>query len=169
MLIGICGPQGAGKTTLAEALAELVNGEVLHLADPLYEMARVITRDPQFSKNRSYTLGTTELVGRKILQLLGTEVGRQVDSEIWIEHLKARRGRVFTFVPDVRFLNEAFAVDRLIWIESDLLPPQIPHASETDQPQLRAMAGWRFTRKATAYWGGDRFWPVERIAAEVLK
>lgn len=115
-LIGFTGPAGAGKSTAAKALVEILGFKRISFADPLRAMLMGIgltTEDTTIRKNEpiAWLDGKT---ARQLLQTLGTEWGRQiVHPEIWIRHAEQRidyfkttrvPGIVFD---DVRFDNEA--------------------------------------------------------------
>ncbi len=117
MLIGLCGPAGAGKNTVAEFLTDC---RQIAFADPLYECVSTITGIPvsrlQDREVKEAVLPWLGKSPRQMLQSLGTEWGRDtIHSEIWIRiamerakaELAAGRGVVIT---DVRFDNEAQAI-----------------------------------------------------------
>lgn len=113
---------GAGKDTVADIIVDEYDGRKLALADPLKETARnwwdfsheqlYGTSAKRNAPDLRYPLEDgTYLTPRKALQVLGTEVGRQIDPLVWIrialrrgEHLAARGTIAVT--PDVRFKNE---------------------------------------------------------------
>jgi hypothetical protein len=122
MLIGLCGPAGAGKNTVAELLrdSDKCSFHQMAFADPLYECISVITGISVAGlQQRDVKESVFPWVGkspRQMLQSLGTEWGREsVHPEIWIKiamcratpHLAVGRSVVIT---DVRFDNEAQAV-----------------------------------------------------------
>jgi hypothetical protein len=122
MLIGLCGPAGAGKNTLAELLtdSDRCSFHQLAFADPLYECISVITGISVAGlQQRDAKEAVIPWLGkspRQMLQTLGTEWGREtVNPHIWIRiaieraipHLATGRGVVIT---DVRFDNEAQAI-----------------------------------------------------------
>lgn len=118
MLIGLCGPAGAGKNTVAEFLT----GTFMQIAfaDPLYECVSTITGLPVGKlKDREVKEAVIPWLGkspRQMLQSMGTEWGRNtIHDEIWIRitmerikpELDCGRSVVIT---DVRFDNEAQAI-----------------------------------------------------------
>jgi hypothetical protein len=113
MLIGLCGPAGAGKNTVADFLTECTQ---LAFADPLYECVSTITGLPvSCLKDRDVKEAVIPRLGkspRQLLQTLGTEWGRgTVHPEIWIRIAMERAGRHENVViTDVRFDNEAQAI-----------------------------------------------------------
>jgi len=121
-LIGLCGPAGAGKNTVAELLidSDRCTFHQLAFADPIYECISVITGISVAGlQQRDAKEAVIPWLGqspRQMLQTLGTEWGREtVNSQIWIRiaieraipHLAVGRGVVIT---DVRFTNEAQAI-----------------------------------------------------------
>jgi len=121
MLIGLCGPAGAGKNTVADFLADSNGAPFAQIAfaDPLYECVSTITG---LSVSRLKDRETKETVipwlgksPRQLLQTLGTEWGRgTVHPEIWIRIAMERAAHHLTFngvvITDVRFDNEAQAI-----------------------------------------------------------
>ena len=122
MLIGLCGPAGAGKNTVAEFLTDSDGCSFLQMAfaDPLYQCISTITGLPVGRlQDRAVKEEVIPWLGkspRQLLQTLGTEWGRgSVHPEIWIRiameraasHLAVGRSVVIT---DVRFDNEAQAI-----------------------------------------------------------
>jgi hypothetical protein len=122
MLIGLCGPAGAGKNTVAELLfdSDRCSFHQMAFADPLYECISVITGISVGGlQKRDVKEAVIPWLGkspRQMLQSMGTEWGRDsIHPEIWIRsamyratpHLAVGRSVVVT---DVRFDNEAQAI-----------------------------------------------------------
>ena len=89
--------------------------------------------------------GTKDEKWRRILQVLGTEVGRAVDPDFWIKKLDQDTQTCSALVvPDVRFPNEADWIHRqdglLIRVigRGGLVGQAGTHASETQILSLRA-------------------------------
>ncbi|QGF20161.1 dNMP kinase [Acinetobacter phage vB_AbaP_PMK34] len=70
---------------------------------------------------------------RKFQQLLGTEVGRAIDPDIWVNYLKNQDRKLI--IPDVRFGNED--VDFNILITRHPVPQGKLHASEVYAAELQ--------------------------------
>ena len=118
-IIGLMGPAGAGKSTIATYLCEKYGAQRYALANPLKEIAR---RTLDFSHEQVY--GTQEekeatdprygFSARFFLQRLGTEGIRSVfGADVWVDLLleKIMREKPFVaVVEDVRFLNEVTAI-----------------------------------------------------------
>jgi hypothetical protein len=113
-IIAISAKQGAGKTTLADALATSLSGcGRTRFAKALYEM-----HDAILSILGRY--GFERALDKRLLQLLGTEWGRQcVDENIWVKCLlaEAKRyeaaGMKYLIIDDCRFKNEFTALKEI--------------------------------------------------------
>src|SRR5690606_12576616 len=128
MRIAFAGPRATGKTTLAEYLVKHHGFACMSLAAPI---KRIIAECPTDSHERHQYLlrWAAELFpGRIVLQarfateaarmmaterdpgrraqLLGTEVGRALDPEVWIRYLLEHLPEEPVVVDDVRFRNE---------------------------------------------------------------
>jgi len=110
MIIGITGDMGVGKTTAANIVADITNGVIVPFAKPLKDYARSLGWD-----------GQKDSIGRKLLQLLGTECGRNcICQNIWVDKWlneiaetmdNAVKGdSPIIICDDLRFNNEAKAV-----------------------------------------------------------
>lgn len=120
MLIGLCGAAGSGKDTVASILRETAQFYRVAFADPLYEMAAIVTGLlPEDLQDRELKEQEIDWIGkspRQLLQTLGTEWGRNTVSEsLWIDIGMRRIDRLLAdgrnvVVTDVRFDNEAAAV-----------------------------------------------------------
>lgn len=132
MRIAFCGPRGTGKTTLARHLEERHGFARMSLAAPI---KRIITECPKDSYERHQYLlrwGQELFPGRLVAQarfateaarmmaterdpgrraqLLGTDVGRALDPEVWIRYLLEHLPPGQVVVDDVRFVNECEAL-----------------------------------------------------------
>lgn len=121
MIIGLAGPIGSGKDTMANYLVNHFQAHRLKFADALYAMAGAFDTDihpdmPHSAKNE-FVLNNANLgTRRSFLEKLGTEFGRNhISDNIWIlrvDHeiskLKFLLGDdVNIVISDVRFPNEA--------------------------------------------------------------
>jgi len=100
MIIGLIGKAQAGKDTVGAYLVEHYGYKRIALADKVKEIAI-----EQFGWD-----GQKDEKGRRLLQLIGTEVGRGYNLDIWVRHLDTKLGWSTTkdvVVTDVRFHNEA--------------------------------------------------------------
>jgi len=132
MRIAFAGPRGTGKTTLAEYLVQHHGFIRCSLAAPI---KRIIVEAPQDSYERHQYLlqwarelfsGSLVLQARfateaaRVLaaerdpgrraQLIGTDVGRALDQEVWIRYLLTHLSDGPVAVDDVRFVNECEAL-----------------------------------------------------------
>lgn len=113
IVIGLAGRMWSGKTTTAKAIVEQLSQEgrtavILSLAAPLKDLARTY-----FGWN-----GQKDERGRRLLQRLGTDVGREWDPDFWVNKWRdmARqqlRVGISVVCDDMRFANEAAAVVEL--------------------------------------------------------
>jgi hypothetical protein len=154
MLIGITGKAGSGKSTLAQAIIDRSHtpGGVLAFADAVRDVSQAIFGSRYESQEekaaldgwwaaRIGTLGDRAPTGRVILQVIGTEMGRNViHRDIWLFVMERRLatldpGRLATWViADVRFDNEAEWIRArggyVVEVSRGLPPSGDAHASE---------------------------------------
>ena len=173
MLIGFAGKAGSGKDYAANRLSYLVQGKTLKhykLADPIKQFCRLV-----FDWNEDHTDGdlkeTASKLGvtpRQAMQWLGTEWGRKIDPDCWVNHclrkiyrdmhcnqvvtvknssqrtFKNLRTQVAT-ITDIRFRNEAEALlswgGYLIFLEGGGLQGQVAnHASESSVESVKPLS-----------------------------
>lgn len=94
---------------------------------------------------------TLHISPRVFMQLLGTEAGRRVSTNFWVDlagRLQQASEVEFSVTSDVRFPNEADSVDVLLGRVGDV-PPVAPHASEQHIVDLLAIADVLIPRTAT--------------------
>jgi dephospho-CoA kinase len=119
MIIGLCGAEGAGKSSVARRLAAVHAAEIIPFAKPLKDMLIALGVPPES------LYGTPEQKeepldilcgksGRYAAQRLGTEFGRNlIGPDIWVNAWTERviSSRAPTIVADdLRFHNEAETV-----------------------------------------------------------
>lgn len=121
MIIGLAGPIGSGKDTMANYLVQHFQAHRLKFADALYDMAgaldSVIHPDMPHEAKDGYLLNNPALgTRRNFMEKLGTEFGRQcIHHNFWVLKLDAEvKKHRFIFgndvnlvISDVRFENEA--------------------------------------------------------------
>lgn len=122
ILIGLCGAAGAGKGSVAKRLVEEYGFLEMAFADPLYAAVSVITGLPVSDlKDRTIKEKPLATCGgkspRQMLQLIGTEFGRQmIHEDIWVMRTMlavvqaSKTGLHGVVITDVRFDNEAVAI-----------------------------------------------------------
>jgi len=108
-VIGITGLLTAGKSTTARALKFLLEPFWnVHILSFSYDVKRIAN---EFGWD-----GQKDDKGRKLLQLIGTEVGREYLPDIWIRYLITRatqqlditaKKKNIIIIDDLRFINEA--------------------------------------------------------------
>jgi len=104
--IGISGFMGAGKSTVADMMkCELGCAEVLAMAKPIKDIAGIMGWN-----------GKKDEKGRRLLQLIGTECGREclydnVWVDMWFRTVNAWPCHVrYAICDDIRFDNEAAGI-----------------------------------------------------------
>lgn len=183
MLIGLSGKMGAGKDTLAQYLIDNYRYERYAFADHLKETAAFMTglplhffNDRRLKEQEAPGLGASP---RKILEVLGTEVGRNIDPDFWVKRLMhklaAKPGGSRIIITDMRFPNEYEAIRRAGGFavrvkrkETDEAEDQSTHISNTaldtfkfdavvnndyDLDMLRALSSFLLTDLEDAAWG----------------
>lgn len=128
-LIGISGKAGHGKDSLADFLDDVFckkyhgcYSERIGFADKLKEFAADLL-DVDYDSVDTQAGKLTEIshmgniTGRQVLLTLGTEIGRQIYSDIWVYHYKKKvndsfnlRNTDVVFTSDLRFQNEYDAI-----------------------------------------------------------
>ena len=94
---------GSGKDICVKYLINRYGGAKIRFAEPLYDILRYVQKrcNLEFKKDRQF------------LQLIGTEWGRKIDPDIWVNlALKSQPKEGNVFCADVRFKNEFEALKR---------------------------------------------------------
>jgi len=120
-IIGLAGPKGVGKTTIAKELARKIGpscwSQVFSFADPIRNMARAFgLSDFQLSdtKEKEKVIEGLGISPREFMQRIGTDFGRSISKDVWIHAMEQRiKGEMCywdvltVIIDDVRFDNEA--------------------------------------------------------------
>lgn len=139
IVIGLAGRMWSGKTTTAQEILRQLSeqgrsGVILSLATPLKDLAR-----SYFGWN-----GQKDERGRRLLQRLGTDVGREWDPDFsvkkWLD-MACRQVKVGISVicDDLRFANEAAALRELgghTFVCYSGRSPRSEHASENAEKEF---------------------------------
>ena len=154
MIIGLAGPIGSGKDTMANYLVTHFQAHRLKFADTLYAMAGAfdsnIHPDMPHKAKDEYVLNNVALgTRRNFLEKLGTEFGRdQIATNIWvlkIDHeiskLKFLLGdSVNIVISDVRFPNEAKYIrdngGHIVHLKPNWECAKTGHASDSGLPYV---------------------------------
>lgn len=163
--ITISGPQGAGKTTLANNIILATRNAFMSsdplfvvrtaFADPLYRICSILTRENgPIDKAAEYKVGDRVFTGRTLLQYVGTDIGREhFGDSVWVNLWdQAFPEAKIKIADDCRFRNEQGIAALSIYLMCDEVPEQVDHKSETDQPYLKEYADICLHRKGNRYW-----------------
>lgn len=127
MLIGLSGQSGAGKDTVADLLKTKRSFIKLSLADPLKRVCSDVfkfTHDqlwgPSESRNtpdERYPTKDGFLTPRVALQTLGTEWGRNLYEDVWIDYgirnaLKIINEEIWTYTPELGLSPKAIFAEK---------------------------------------------------------
>lgn len=158
MIFGLCGYAGVGKDTAARVLVEEFGYKRVAFADPMREALEAL--DPLIPCPKAPPRRLLRLVDelgwevvkgdpevRRLMQQLGTEVGRNIiGQDIWV-NLAAREMDDRTVVTDVRFPNEARLIRGrggvLVRLDRPGFGPVNEHISD------RASANWTYEHHIT--------------------
>lgn len=154
LLIGLCGPAGAGKDTVGDYLCEQFAFQGLALAEPICNMLYALFADAgvpscwmteRALKEKPTSLGYSY---RQLAQSLGTEWGReQLDGDMWLRIAQRKARQVMDMgdsvvVTDIRFANEADWIrasgGHLVRVSRASVEPVRAHASEAGAASLQA-------------------------------
>lgn len=152
-ILAMYGPQQAGKSESAKAVASLPGWVRISFADPLYKMmSALLGRDARSLPKSEPLDGLCGKTLREALQTLGTDWGRSmIGKTIWLEAMDRRldayreAGTVGVVIDDLRFANEyRFLYERkarIIRVEREgRMGCLNTHASEADWVDFTADA-----------------------------
>lgn len=140
LLIGIAGQAGSGKNTIGDYLVQHHGFLQMAFADPIKECVNNLFGWDEDQANGELKEEVDPYWGfspRKAYQLFGTEFGRALSENIWINILQRKRDALRplrTVVTDVRFQNEANYIRRngvLLHVFRDNTKAVNNHVSET--------------------------------------
>lgn len=162
MLIGLNGKAGVGKDTVADYLVEKYNFKRYAFADAVRDVALAINPYVLWGEynTRDRLVDIVDVDGwdkakrevpevRRLLQVIGTEAGRQVlGPNVWVDivmrkyqtDVRTEDERVYGVVTDMRFENEFTMISGNSWPTIKIIRPNNPdaiassHASEQYDP-----------------------------------
>lgn len=146
-IVGIGGPKGHGKNTLAEFLLQQTSGEKARVFDmsaalftALYALNPYVTEDGKRVSELRDELGGDEVAlktvpeVRRVLQCLGTDVVRNmIDADAWVKATKraiVEANVEWAFLTGIRFPNELALADASVYIHRGEQDTQDTHISE---------------------------------------
>lgn len=155
-IIGLAGRKRSGKDTVGKHICAEYGFMVESFARPLKESIRVIygwTSDHTDGELKEVTCPYWQVTPRAVMQQLGTEIGRQLDRDLWRKSLERRLMNVMqhedensipvgVVITDVRFPNEADGIRDLggeVWrvVRPSLGQQTDFHPSETSLDRYR--------------------------------
>lgn len=118
-IIGLTGSKGVGKSTLSKMWKmERDDIQIMSFATPLKEMLSCIV-SPKYIQDKESIIPALGVSARVCLQTLGTEWGRKINPDIWINLARESMNPLFPAIfDDVRFDNEAKMITEMggeIW------------------------------------------------------
>ena len=141
MLVALLGKKGSGKTTTAEYMEKEYKFIDRPLSKPIKDSAKIMF---DLSDQQLYTEKKEELdkrwntTPRKIFQLIGTEIARSIDKNVWIKHFiswYSKHKNQNIVVSDCRFQDQIDAIKNLggivIKITRETLKNNDTHITET--------------------------------------
>lgn len=142
LIIGLTGPARSGKDTVASIIQTHIWMQQTSFAAPLRTFAANVfgIDESMLESGKDVTDPRIGISPRRFMQLVGTEIGRQIDADLWIKSLEWRLDKILTgptdgaIVTDVRFNNEADYIrgkGGFIWhIQRPDAPGVAEHSSE---------------------------------------
>lgn len=142
--VALIGPQGSGKTTLADNLVEFRGYQRHGIADAVKEVTRLAYPDlakQQMLEVERYT-GKHRLSGREVFQDVGAAL-REVDNDFWLrvwrrDYFELVRAGYPVVVDDVRLPREA---EYLKALSPDILLVRVYASAEARSTRLGALVG----------------------------
>lgn len=137
MIIGITGKAGSGKDTVGKIIVEQYSFVRRAFATPIKQMLAAIGIHEPPREHKESPLDGWGFSYRRAAQLLGTEWGRALHDEIWInamsfELAKDAKAGLHTVITDVRFENEA----AMIRAKGGVIIHLTGRKYEVDKPKL---------------------------------
>lgn len=107
MLIALSALARCGKTTFASVLQREIKGSIAKFATPLYKMIELFfSKEDKDNKQQVDNLGLN-INKRKFLSTLGTDWGRKLNKNLWVNYFdKTTNLNKTVIIDDVRFENE---------------------------------------------------------------
>ena len=151
MIIGLVGPKGAGKDTVADYLVANYGFTKLAFADPVKKVCEVMfALDPLYFHCPLLKEEVVPAWGyspRQMMQIVGTDMVRaHMGDKFWVQHLQVRLQALGpdakVVVSDVRFANEADFIQSLsdsflLRVTNGRVTCTDTHVSETEQGSIR--------------------------------
>jgi len=158
IIVGVAGRAESGKDTICDFARSILTNKnfvakKIACADPLKDICEDVFwkshgvppqafYGAQADKNADLAAhGLSGWSGRKILQYIGTEGFRYIDSTIWAKHVAYRANQLYegvydaVFVSDVRFPEEAEAIKSIGGVIWRVYRPS------SDQPTSQGLSG----------------------------
>ena len=111
VVIGFAGKARSGKDTAGQYLVDRYRFVHYYFAKPLKEGTKhMFNLTEEQIKNKEKVIETWGKSPRELYQLLGTDVARSIDSDVWVKNAEMFRRQNAGYsmvVTDVRFANEA--------------------------------------------------------------
>jgi hypothetical protein len=156
VLVGLTGPAGCGKDTVAAILQRRFGFARIAFADAIRDMLTVIgvnRADMQHPQRKNEPIEWLGHSPRRMLQTLGTEWARALDADLWVKILERKlrnhggaSGRRLV-ITDCRFENEA------AWLRAN--GGSMWHIARPWTPALDGEAGSHASEAGVAWRPGD--------------